>query len=647
MVTFAEHELAVLLADYQALRDDERATTNSQAALASVFVALLAGLFAILVGDCRFRGVGAAAARSSGSCYELAEPVYVVAPALPFAVLSYIVMLGTVVTLKSFYMRAIENELRRFVSRPMTVIPEVTGASATELMLAVTSPRRGSRAYLALLVYLVLTFVVALVGWSVFVSLQLGAGARIAMLVLYGPLLLLIARQGFLINTGGRTLLRRAAKNLATTDYPTMSAIMPTLPKRAPDERPTWSYLLLPRPQDLIKWFFVPVAYSIGLLLADTDSSVSLPYAALGWLVFEYLVYQARYQWNDIRGLTDDLAHPARSERRRLPVTALGERKAVALSGLVILTKMALAAVIALNVPSLTAAVLVSGGCAWAVAFAYERLRNGTSQSIVRAIAIWLVVGVGYAVRTAFGLTLAGVSPGERTLWPFIALVVAAWSFGVVFVTLTWVIEATGHCCGGPDPLLYPRTLRTKPHLFHLLRFTGLRLRPAGTSAPPEALDVKPIAQRAPLWSPWNAGLVLSVAIAVAGCMRTGWTAAAITALAIVATIGVVVTPTPESRLVTTGVSLVVVVPATGALVNWTSALAVGLVLLIFLGVYAGFRQSCYADFRYFLRNLVIMLRGAGTWADTSVRTVLRWLVGRRTWQLLTASGRRSPPPSP
>lgn len=647
-MTTAGRELDVLLSDYQALRDDERATTSSQAALASVFVALLAGLFAILVGDCRFRGPGAATARTSGGCYELAESVYVVAPALPFAVLAYIVMLGIQITLRSFYLRAVENEIRRYVSRPMSAIPEVTGASATELTLAITSPRRGSRAYLALLVYLVLTFVIALAGWSVFVSVQLGTGARIAMLVLYGPLLLLIARQGFLVNTGGRKLLRNAAEKLATTDYPTMSAIMPTMPRRAANERRMWSYLVLPRVQELIKWFFIPIAYFIGSLVADVDVPISPLYAMLGWLVFEYLIYQARYQWNDIRGLTDDLRHPARSQRGRLPVTALGERKSVVLSGLVILAKMAIAVAVALQVPRLTLPILVAATCTWGVAFVYERLRNGANNSVARAISIWLLVGAGYAVRTALGLALAGVSPHGPTLWQFLAFTVAAWSFGVAFVTLTWVIEATGHCFGGPDPLLYPPGLLAKPHLFQLLRFTGLQTRPACSSPQPEAETVRPLAHRAPLWSPWNAGLVAGVAVAVAGCVLTDWAAVApITTLAVCTAAGVVATPSPKSRLAAAGISLAVVVPVCGVAAGWPSAVAVGIALIAFLGVYVGFRQSCYADFRYFLQNLAKLLRDAGQLADEFRQMIVRWLVGGQTWQLMARPDKRSTPPSP
>lgn len=105
-------DLDILLADYQSVREDDRGISSRQSALASVFVALLAGLFAILVGDCRFRGAVMNAAKQAGSCYELPDPVYVMAPTLPFAVLCYIVMLGMQVTIKSFYMRAIENELR-------------------------------------------------------------------------------------------------------------------------------------------------------------------------------------------------------------------------------------------------------------------------------------------------------------------------------------------------------------------------------------------------------------------------------------------------------------------------------------------------------------------------------------------------------
>ncbi len=200
-----DRDLDVLLVDYQALRDDERAATASQAALASVFVALLAGLIVVLVGDCRFRGISdIAKARDAGSCYVLPDPVYLIAPALPFAVLAYIVMLGIQITIKSFYMRAIENEMRRYAPHPMTAIPQTLAASATELMLAVTSPRRGSRAYFALLFFVVITFGFALGGWVVFVAARIGVGARIGMFAIYAPLLVLIVHQGFLVNTGGR-----------------------------------------------------------------------------------------------------------------------------------------------------------------------------------------------------------------------------------------------------------------------------------------------------------------------------------------------------------------------------------------------------------------------------------------------------------
>ncbi|GLZ42828.1 hypothetical protein [Actinokineospora sp. NBRC 105648] len=502
-MTVTGRELDVLLVDYQALRDDERATTNSQAALASVFVALLAGLFAILVGDCRFRGASAAAARAQGSCYELAEPVYVVAPALPVAVLAYIVMLGTQITIKSFYMRAVENELRAYVPKPMAAIPAVTAASGTELLLAITSPRRGSRAYLVMLVYLVTTFIVALAGWLVFVSFKLGLGARLGMLLFYGPVLLLLIRQGFTVNTGGRALLRVAASKLADGGYPAMAALVPVPTRKVPGERSMWSYLLLPRPQDLIKWLFIPVAYVVGSLLVGPSATPAHLTALVGWLTFEYLLYQARYQWNDIRGLTDDINHPARQERGRLP-TGRGTKFAVSTSILVIAVRMALAVTVALVVTPLTWPLLVAIGGVWVFAVAYEALRTQGSESMGRAVAIWLIVGAGYTLRTSFGLVLAGLVLD----WHLAAFAVAAWSFGVMFVTLTWAIEATGHCFGGPDPLFYPPALRAKPHLFHLLRFTGSRITEVTSPPPPEALTIKPVSGRTSLTAPWNIGVL-------------------------------------------------------------------------------------------------------------------------------------------
>src|ERR1700712_1389537 len=61
------------------------------------------------------------------------------------------------------------------------------------------------------------------------------------------------------------------------------------------------SYLLMPRPKDLVKgWLFV-ATYVMGALGAAAWSWQSILRALVVLAVIELLIYPARYQWNDIR----------------------------------------------------------------------------------------------------------------------------------------------------------------------------------------------------------------------------------------------------------------------------------------------------------------------------------------------------------
>src|SRR4051812_14198288 len=108
-----EQNISSLQLEYEILREDDRSLTNAQAALASIFAALLTGLAAIAVGDCKFQAV------DETQCYQLDPIAFLVMPCVPLAVLSYILMLSAEKTVKFLYLRAIENELRLSYSVPL------------------------------------------------------------------------------------------------------------------------------------------------------------------------------------------------------------------------------------------------------------------------------------------------------------------------------------------------------------------------------------------------------------------------------------------------------------------------------------------------------------------------------------------------
>jgi hypothetical protein len=89
--------------------------------------------------------------------------------------------------------------------------------------------------------------------------------------------------------------------------------------------------------------------------------------------------------------------------------------------------------------------VLLLSAAVFIIAGLYEVLRsprNGTNNGLA-VVAIWLVVGLGYLVRGGLGLRLAGLA---WTSLPMIAGLVCIATFGILFVLLTWVLEATSYC---------------------------------------------------------------------------------------------------------------------------------------------------------------------------------------------------------
>ncbi|MEV7551978.1 hypothetical protein AB0N89_20365 [Amycolatopsis sp. NPDC089917] len=622
-------DLDILLAEYQAVRDDDRGHTNSLATLASVFVALLAGLFAILVGDCQFRGNPAGEAKKAGACYELPDPVYVAAPALPLAVLCYIVMIGIQVTIKNFYLRAIENELRKH-SVKLGALEGVVAGSATELMLMITSPRRGRRAYLAMLLFLTLSFVIALGGWIAFAAMKVSPVSMIVMFSVYGPMLALLVHQGIQANTGGRSLLAGAIRRLLTDgSYPDTRITSGSSKPPDNSERTLLSYLVIPRPLDMIKWLFIPIAYALGVLLtASIPTFREVAIATASWMIFEYLLYQGRYQVNDIRGVADDQAHPSRKNRGRLPIKKLGPRASITLSTLIALTRLALAGFISLTLlPSSTTVVMMYSFIGIVLpAILYEVLRTGNRLGHLRAIAIWLTVGAGYAVRVSVGLILAGITPTGATSRAFILLTASAWAFGIVFVTMTWAIEATGHCTAITQAKVsFASNLTAKPHLFRLLHFTNLSLSPT-MQANGSGSTLRPLIGKTPVLSPWNLSLLAATGCAVAPFSLKS--PLLLISLALVAALSLVLNSSNRMRWYLSATSIAILPTVSYFTEGLFSGIGIAVTLSLFFAVYCCFRQASYYDLSRTLSN---MKKSFHKLAIASKDKAAILLLGRRT----------------
>jgi hypothetical protein len=285
------------------------------------------------------------------------------------------------------------------------------------------------------------------------------------------------------------------------------------------------SYLIVPRPGDVVKAVLMPLIFGLGVLAAGGASRETVWRALLALVVLELLVYPARYQWNDIRGFAADQRHPARAERGRLPGPPQMARERVLASTLVAAARIGAAAVIAvlpgLRLGGVVVAVVLG---VFGVAFAYEALRsaatgrdNSATPRVTPAVgALWLTVGAGYVVRGMTGLAMA-VDLRER---PGLALsaVVTLWAYGIAFVMSRWAVESLAFAGRNGNRVIWSASAsHAREHLLALTRWLPGALPPGGTVPGWAALR-----GRTPVIAPWNLALILAAGgSAVTGLLLT------------------------------------------------------------------------------------------------------------------------------
>jgi hypothetical protein len=323
-----------------------------------------------------------------------------------------------------------------------------------------------------------------------------------------------MANENYMVGSGSRSMFTKIAQRYGmhrrTPRY--TAKRLPIAPAPTKNrEHSLVSYLLMPRIAELVKWVIAPgafvfTAWSVG-------SFRNWHQFIITWLVLEYLVYEARYQWNDIRGFREDTEHPERAARLRLPAGVNAQRN-IRASCLVGGLRLALAVCIAAETQLLGPVTLLIG-LVFGLAIVYEALRAApvsfrlSLQPTARSTAIWIMVGLGYAIRSGVGFWLGGLRlaslPAVSGMLYFVA-------FGIMFVLLAWVLEAAGYCHTDGSGQLFPAAgLTAKPHLAVLLRWTDCKVRTGNSDLPGAAVPV--LAKRGKLYAPWNVALWLGAGL--------------------------------------------------------------------------------------------------------------------------------------
>lgn len=644
-----KQRLGIILADYQACREDERVQLATVAAVIGVLVTVIGVMSGLVTQTCAFSG--------SKSCFAAPDYLLALSPMIPIALLAYAIYFLVLGTLRTYYMRGLENEIRSYLSTPIATLGDIMPASYMGIVQEVTSLKRGRMLYRLIANLILLIVILIFGGYAAYVAFHVGFVYQIGMTLVYGGIATMFVWQVAQGSVGGRSYFQRAAQDFLNsrpgTTLPAVYAGEASVVSRG--WRPLVAYLIFPRPEDWIKWVIAP-----GVFLA-----VAWSFGDLGrwrvflelWIILEYLIYEARYQWNDVRGIEEDSSHSERQARRRLPVGRASRIRRNILISLATATgrliiALALGAALGLLKPVLILMALVLS-----IAIVYESLRSPHPSSMLvpgptpTIISIWCTVGLGYGVRAGLGLMAGGLSVTNSLTWIGVSCFVI---FGIMFVLFTWVLEAASCCYQKKSDKIWrakPTTV-LRPHLMALLRYvpsidvkeqgyddyndeedgSGKQIIKYDSTHP--ALDT-----RRQVWAPWN--LALAISAILGGSLGVGLAHATPSYLPEIIAISVSLAAaglltyctSQQTQLLVTGIAAVVLIGAISPFGHWPfNLLAAGPWLTIAL-TYVMFWGSSYRDLKEFGPKILEGISSLGTALKLVGSILLCIVVGKRAWR--------------
>jgi hypothetical protein len=501
--------LELLLHEVAEARDDDRYMFAQYAVIVGSAVVVIGAMATVLYQTCP---AGYAHCPPDGkSETPISIWIYVGAPILPIALIAYAIFISAINVLRSYYLRVLERMIHETTGQSSDPLPipswahvqlEVTGQSH--------SGRSGRLDFI--LIYVTISAMVLACLCLAFLKIPI-VRYRIFALAVDGTFLAILIEatlsnvvQGSLLWDAARKGLR--ARLIRTDiDFP--------IKRPPPGERSLNSFLLLPRNQEeLLKALFIPVCFGLGSWLSpgalpwNTQRFWEVAGAGFGFfLVFEFLVYQARYLLNDIK---DRYIDCKKLSKPRFPCSLLDngpkEERALRRCFASFVARLLIAGLLVICILPVEhwRGYTLSLFSIFAIAAPYEFLRNrcngGSGEKSWRSI--WTVallgnVGLGYALRSVVGLWLAGVDDKGDLL----RLSVGGWLLGVTFVGLTWALESTRD---SPEVLASGKG--------HLLWFRGFVTRAADRAMVAVTPEERVLQGWQSLWAPWSVSTVAATA---------------------------------------------------------------------------------------------------------------------------------------
>jgi Ca2+/Na+ antiporter len=533
-----DRELAVLVADYTATREDHRQSAVRDVALVSAGIAIFAAYFYLV-------------SEQPGFLQHL--PVVVaILPLAPYMIGVTFAIQAVENVLRGYYIRSLERAIQERVEVASALGDGIRFPSFGHLTYALYSVRFGSRR---------VTFL-WIIAWVATIAVYCGAVAialsmlptivdAVAVGVLHAGLAVALLWTLYTTTVRPRRFfLRTFAAYRAVRTERLDQLPVGSSPHGPHAGRSGWSYLALPRIAELVKWgvfvlTWAAATMTVGIVRpydsAELTRAVGL--AGLALLIFEYLVYQARYQWNDLRGAEQDRDHAAAQVRARLPEGF--ERASLA----ILVLRVALAAYLthlAFRGTDLLMPAYLVIAVPFLVAIPYEELRRRSDHAPAdfaarpRAVhrAIYTTVGLGFATRAVLGVLVGTLFVVD---WAFLGLFFVASALAASADTVSgWAIESAVERARGGTWV--------RPHVAVLHRYIEQRVAETTPDATEQTVrSTRYLRDCDVLPSPWVSLHLASVAVAsLAGLV-----------------LGALLQPTPG------GVTL-----AIGFVVGWTAVAA-------------------------------------------------------------------------
>lgn len=633
--------LELLLADYGQCRDDERAWITLIASLIAIAMSLIGVITGAVTESCAFS--------TSSSCVHVPDAVVAGAPLLPFGLIALGEMYGMVATIRSFYMRRLEQEIRATTLKSGGGVPEIVPFNYIGLTTQIQSLRRGHPAYLWLSTIVDLIGLVGLAGLAVYIGLHMDPVTQAVMILVYAPIAGILLYEIYVTGPQGRLFYERTAarlrRNLISGKYDVGDPPPAAVPGGA-RPRSLLSYLLFPRPYEVAKLLLMPIAFAVAAWASGTFSRWQD--LIFTWIIFEYLIYQARYQVNDIRGVSGEAGSPAKLMRGRLPM-ADGPRTAIAASLAMVFFRILLAVLLAHILNLLTEVTILIGATAAATVI-YEILRaiRPRKKPLTAAVsaAVWISVGFGYAIRSSAGIWLADHSlltaGSALTVLFFVA-------YGIKIALQTWVLEAATYCTSDATGNLYLREpIAAKPHIDALLVWTGWTVhRDPGAQGPVHGGEVAVMSRnraKKPL-APWNLAFCLG---AIAGAIATvaltqpsapHWLYGTTAVLSLAAS-GLMVVASNRCHLVITVVTAPLLAGMTLSVTRQATAV---IVALPWLAIALDYGSYCATTYEGMLKALPKAVKALEKITGQVAVLILTPLLGKGAMQYLLGADDRTP----